>query len=297
MCKGSDLKLDATSRNVLFRLGAIVHEGHAVEHLGSADVVVVSSAVARTTRRSWARSNGASPSFARAQMLGELMRFRYGVAVAGTHGKTTTTSLIASVLAEGGLDPTFVIGGRLASAGANAKLGAGEYLVAEADESDASFLHLQPMIAIVTNIDADHLGTYGGDMGRLKQAFLEFLHNLPFYGLAVLCSDDANTSELIPDIGRRVVSYGFGERADIRVVRSSATACRPPVRRHAAARARTAAVGSTCPAHNVRMRSPRLQLPTSSAFQPRLFALPSRSSPASTDGCKGSVPFARRPGK
>jgi UDP-N-acetylmuramate--alanine ligase len=151
-------------------------------------------------------------------MLGELMRFRYGIAVAGTHGKTTTTSLIASVLAEGGLDPTFVIGGRLASAGANAKLGAGEYLVAEADESDASFLHLQPMIAVVTNIDADHLGTYGGDMGRLKQAFLEFLHNLPFYGLAVLCSDDANTRELIPDVGRRVVSYGFGERADVRVV-------------------------------------------------------------------------------
>src|SRR5690606_2174268 len=124
-----------------------------------------------------------------AEMLGELMRFRFGIAIAGTHGKTTTTSLIASVLAEGGLDPTFVIGGRLKSANANAKLGASRYLVAEADESDASFLHLQPMIAVVTNIDADHLGTYEGDLGRLKQAFVDFLHNLPFYGLAVLCSD------------------------------------------------------------------------------------------------------------
>ena len=149
-------------------------------------------------------------------MLAELMRFRYGIAIAGTHGKTTTTSLIASVLAEAGVDPTFVIGGRLASANANAKLGLGQYLVAEADESDASFLHLQPMIAVVTNIDADHLGSYENDLGRLKQGFLEFLHNLPFYGLAVMCSDDANTRELIPSLGRRVVSYGFGERADIR---------------------------------------------------------------------------------
>jgi UDP-N-acetylmuramate--alanine ligase len=144
------------------------------------------------------------------------MRFRYGVAIAGTHGKTTTTSLIASVLAEGGLDPTFVIGGRLASANANARLGTGKYLVAEADESDASFLHLQPMIAVVTNIDADHLGSYENDLGRLKQAFLDFLHNLPFYGLAVVCSDDANTRELIPAIGRRVTSYGFGDRSDVR---------------------------------------------------------------------------------
>jgi UDP-N-acetylmuramate--alanine ligase len=151
-------------------------------------------------------------------MLAELMRFRYGIAIAGTHGKTTTTSLVASVLAEASLDPTFVIGGRLASANANAKLGLGRYLVAEADESDASFLHLQPMIAVVTNIDADHLGTYENDLGRLKQGFLEFLHNLPFYGLAVLCSDDDNTRELIPQLGRRVVSYGFGERADVRAV-------------------------------------------------------------------------------
>jgi UDP-N-acetylmuramate--alanine ligase len=215
--QGSDLKLGATTAR-LTALGAVVHEGHAVEHLGDADVVVVSSAVAKNNPEVVGAQRRRVPVVARAQMLGELMRFRYGIAVAGTHGKTTTTSLVASVLAEAGLDPTFVIGGRLASAGANAKLGAGEYLVAEADESDASFLHLQPMIAVVTNIDADHLGTYGGDMGRLKQAFLEFLHNLPFYGLAVLCSDDANTRELIPEVGRRVVSYGFGERADVRVV-------------------------------------------------------------------------------
>ncbi len=164
------------------------------------------------------------PVVRRAEMLAELMRFRYGIAIAGTHGKTTTTSLVASVLAEAGLDPTFVIGGRLASANANAKLGLGRYLVAEADESDASFLHLQPMIAVVTNIDADHLGTYENDLGRLKQAFLEFLHNLPFYGLAVLCSDDDNTRELIPQLGRRVVSYGFGERADVRASTSSGAA-------------------------------------------------------------------------
>jgi UDP-N-acetylmuramate--alanine ligase len=215
--QGSDLKVGATTAR-LTALGAVVHEGHAVEHLGNADVVVVSSAVAKNNPEVVGAHQRRIPVVARAQMLGELMRFRYGIAVAGTHGKTTTTSLVASVLAEADLDPTFVIGGRLASAGANAKLGAGEYLVAEADESDASFLHLQPMIAVVTNIDADHLGTYGGDIGRLKQAFLEFLHNLPFYGLAVLCSDDANTRELIPDLGRRVVSYGFGEHADVRVV-------------------------------------------------------------------------------
>jgi UDP-N-acetylmuramate--alanine ligase len=156
------------------------------------------------------------PVVQRAEMLAELMRFRYGVAVAGTHGKTTTTSLIASVLAEGGLDPTFVIGGRLASADANARLGSGTYLVAEADESDASFLHLQPMIAVVTNIDADHLTSYEGELARLKQGFVEFLHNLPFYGLAVMCCDDANTAELMPDLGRRIVSYGLSKRADVR---------------------------------------------------------------------------------
>jgi len=149
-------------------------------------------------------------------MLGELMRFRQGIAVAGTHGKTTTTSLVASVLAEGGLDPTFVIGGLLKSAGSNAKLGTSRFLVAEADESDASFLHLQPVIAIVTNIDNDHLVTHGGDFEKLKQSFVEFLHNLPFYGLAVLCSDDEVVREILPQVGRPTVRYGLGEDADIR---------------------------------------------------------------------------------
>ncbi|HSC16627.1 MAG TPA: UDP-N-acetylmuramate--L-alanine ligase, partial [Gammaproteobacteria bacterium] len=184
--------------------------------LGDADVVVVSSAVAADNPEIVGAHARRIPVVRRAEMLAELMRFRYGIAIAGTHGKTTTTSLIASVLAEAGVDPTFVIGGRLASANANAKLGLGQYLVAEADESDASFLHLQPMIAVVTNIDADHLGSYENDLGRLKQGFLDFLHNLPFYGLAVMCSDDANTRELIPTLGRRVASYGFGERSDIR---------------------------------------------------------------------------------
>ena len=212
---GTDLKLTSVTER-LRTLGARVAEGHAAENLGDADVAVVSSAVAADNPEIVAAHARRIPVVRRAEMLAELMRFRYGITIAGTHGKTTTTSLIASVLAEAQLDPTFVIGGRLASANANAKLGSGQYLVAEADESDASFLHLQPMIAVVTNIDADHLGSYENDLGRLKQGFLDFLHNLPFYGLAVMCSDDANTRELIPPLGRRVVSYGFGERADIR---------------------------------------------------------------------------------
>jgi len=215
--RGSDLKLGKTTAR-LAALGAEIHVGHRGENLGDADVVVVSSAVASDNPEIIEAHRRRIPVVQRAQMLAELMRFRYGVAIAGTHGKTTTTSLIASVLAEGGLDPTFVIGGRLLSADTNARLGASRYLVAEADESDASFLHLQPMIAVVTNIDADHLGSYDNDMDRLKQSFLDFLHNLPFYGLAVMCSDDPNTRELIPQVGRRVVSYGRGERADLRAV-------------------------------------------------------------------------------
>ena len=214
--QGSDLKLGATTDR-LRGLGATVYRGHSAQHLGQTDVVVISSAVSQDNPEIVAAKRRRIPVVQRAQMLAELMRFRYGIAVAGTHGKTTTTSLISSVLAEAGFDPTFVIGGRLASAGANAKLGAGKFLVAEADESDLSFLHLQPMISVVTNIDADHLGSYEGDLGRLKQGFLDFLHNLPFYGTAVVCSDDEATRELIPRIGRRVVSYGFGERADVRV--------------------------------------------------------------------------------
>ena len=213
--RGSDLKLTSVTER-LRALGAQVSEGHAAENLGEADVVVVSSAVAADNPEVLAAHARRIPVVRRAEVLGEIMRFRYGIAIAGTHGKTTTTSLIASVLAEGGVDPTFVIGGRVLSAKSNARLGLGKYLVAEADESDASFLHLQPMIAVVTNIDADHLGSYEGDLGRLKQGFLDFLNNLPFYGLAVLCSDDDSTRELIPQLGRRVASYGFGERADIR---------------------------------------------------------------------------------
>ena len=213
--RGSDLKVTSVTER-LQTLGAQVSEGHAAANLGEADVVVVSSAVAADNPEVLAAHARRIPVVRRAEMLAEIMRFRYGIAIAGTHGKTTTTSLIASVLAEGGVDPTFVIGGRVLSGSSNARLGLGKYFVAEADESDASFLHLQPMIAVVTNIDADHLGSYEGDLGRLKQGFLDFLNNLPFYGLAVMCSDDDNTRELIPQLGRRVASYGFGERADIR---------------------------------------------------------------------------------
>jgi len=215
--KGSDLKGNAVTAR-LARLGAKIFAGHAAEHLGKADVVVVSSAVNRENPEVAAALANRIPVVPRAEMLGELMRFRYSVAVAGTHGKTTTTSLVASILAEGGLDPTFVIGGRLKSADSNARLGAGRYLVAEADESDASFMHLQPMIAIVTNIDNDHLGTHEGDFTRLKQSFVEFLHNLPFYGLAVLCADDAEVRSILGDIARPIVTYGFGEGVDLRAI-------------------------------------------------------------------------------
>src|SRR5690606_35465356 len=215
--QGSDLRRSAVTER-LERLGAKVWQGHRDEQVESADVVVVSSAVSADNPEVVAAHGRRIPVVPRAEMLGELMRFRYGIAIAGTHGKTTTTSLIASVLAEGGLDPTFVIGGRLASADANARLGEGRYLVAEADESDASFLHLHPMTAVVTNIDADHLSAYDGDMEKLKQGFCDFLLNLPFYGLAVMCSDDETTRSLIADHGRRVIAYGLGAQADVRAV-------------------------------------------------------------------------------
>jgi UDP-N-acetylmuramate--alanine ligase len=215
--QGSDIKANAVTRR-LVQLGANVVLGHDAGHVEGADVVVVSTAISRDNPEVAAALDARIPVVPRAEMLGELMRFRYAIAVAGTHGKTTTTSLVASVLAEGGEDPTFVIGGRLKSAGTNARLGAGRFLVAEADESDASFLHLQPMMAIVTNIDNDHLGTHGGDFQKLRQSFLEFLHNLPFYGLAVLCADDAELSSLLPEVGRPMVSYGLGENADVRAV-------------------------------------------------------------------------------
>jgi UDP-N-acetylmuramate--alanine ligase len=212
---GSDLKQNPVTRH-LEAAGAVIHIGHAAENIKGCDVVVISSAVKEDNPEVQAAREARIPVVPRAEMLAELMRFRHGIAVAGTHGKTTTTSLTASLMAEGGLDPTFVIGGRLNSAGTNARLGGGHFLVAEADESDASFLHLQPMTAIVTNIDADHMATYGGDFNRLRQTFIEFLHNLPFYGLAVLCLDDEEVRNILPSVTRRVVTYGISEEADIR---------------------------------------------------------------------------------
>jgi UDP-N-acetylmuramate--alanine ligase len=213
--QGSDLKPNPVTQR-LEKLGAHVMIGHAAGNVGSADVVVTSTAVSAENPEVAAALARRIPVVRRAEMLGELMRFRYAIAVAGTHGKTTTTSLTSSILAEGGEDPTFVIGGLLKSAGTNARLGAGRYLVAEADESDASFLHLNPMIAIVTNIDNDHLGTHDGDFERLKQSFVEFLHNLPFYGLAVLCVDDAHIQGILTKVNRPVVGYGLSESADLR---------------------------------------------------------------------------------
>ena len=213
--QGSDLNRNAQVVR-LENQGATVFIGHAAENIRDADAVVVSSAVNESNPEVVAAREALLPVVQRAEMLAELMRFRYSIAVAGTHGKTTTTSLVASVLAEGGLDPTFVIGGRLKSADANARLGQGEYLVAEADESDASFVHLKPMLAVVTNIDADHMSTYDGDLDKLHSGFIEFLHNLPFYGLAVLCADDAGISDVLGKVGRSIVTYGVDSEADIR---------------------------------------------------------------------------------
>ena len=212
---GSDLVDNATTRR-LAALGIRVFTGHAAENVCDADAVVVSTAVKADNPEVQAARLRKLPLVPRAQMLAELMRFKQGIAVAGTHGKTTTTSLVASILAEGGLDPTFVIGGRLNAAGANARLGSGDYLVAEADESDASFLFLSPVISIITNIDADHMETYGQDFGRLKQAFVDFVQRLPFYGVAVLCTDDASVREIVPQISKQVVSYGLLPGANVR---------------------------------------------------------------------------------
>jgi UDP-N-acetylmuramate--alanine ligase len=212
--QGSDLKRNKQTMR-LENQGATVFIGHASDNIRDADAVVVSSAVDETNPEVVAAREQLMPVVSRAEMLAELMRFRYSIAVAGTHGKTTTTSLVASVLAEGGLDPTFVIGGRLKSADANARLGQGDYLVAEADESDASFVHLKPMLAIVTNIDADHMSTYDGDIEKLKSSFIEFLHNLPFYGLAVVCTDDSGVNSVLADIGRSVTTYGTNDEADV----------------------------------------------------------------------------------
>lgn len=212
---GSDLAANAATRR-LGALGVKVFLNHDAQHVEGADAVVVSSAVQADNPEVAAARERLIPVVPRALMLAELMRLKQGVAIAGTHGKTTTTSLVASVLAEAGLDPTFVIGGRLNAAGSNARLGAGEFIVVEADESDASFLHLQPVIAVVTNIGADHMGTYSHDFGRLKQAFVQFLQNLPFYGSAVLCLDDANVREILPEVSKPVLTYGTGEDAAVR---------------------------------------------------------------------------------
>ena len=213
--QGSDLKANPFTQR-LAKLGAHITIGHAAGNIEGADVVVVSSAVSRDNPEVEAALEQRIPVVPRAEMLGELMRFRYSIAVAGTHGKTTTTSLVASIFAEGGEDPTFVIGGRLKSADSHARLGASRYLVAEADESDASFTHLPPLIAIVTNIDNDHLATHGGDFELLKQSFVDFLHNLPFYGLAVLCLDDVNVRSILRSVGRPILTYGLAAEADVR---------------------------------------------------------------------------------
>ena len=214
---GSDLADSATLRR-LASLGIETHVGHAATHVKDADAVVTSTAVKTDNPEVLAARERHIPIVPRAVMLAELMRLKQGVAIAGTHGKTTTTSLVASVLAEAGLDPTFVIGGRLNSAGANAKLGTGDYIVVEADESDASFLNLLPVMSVVTNIDADHMETYGHDFGRLKSAFVDFLHRMPFYGTAIVCSDDPGVQSIVDEIARPVTTYGLAEGAQLRAV-------------------------------------------------------------------------------
>jgi UDP-N-acetylmuramate--alanine ligase len=214
---GSDLADSAVTQR-LKTLGAIIHLGHNENNLSNADAVVISTAVKSDNPEVVAAREKRIPVVPRAVMLAELMRLRQGIAVAGTHGKTTTTSLVTSVLAKGGYDPTFVIGGRLNSSGANARLGTGEFIVAEADESDASFLYLTPILAVVTNIDADHMETYGHDFGKLKQAFIDFIERLPFYGRAMLCIDDSNVREILPRISKPITTYGFAEDAQIRAV-------------------------------------------------------------------------------
>ena len=214
---GSDLADNATTRR-LAALGIQTHVGHAAENIQGTDVVVTSTAVKADNPEVVAAREKRIPVVPRALMLAELMRLRKGIAIAGTHGKTTTTSLVASVLAAAELDPTFVIGGRLNSAGANARLGSGEYIVVEADESDASFLNLLPVMAVVTNIDADHMDTYGHDFGRLKQAFVDFLHHMPFYGAAIVCVDDPTIRSLLGDIQRPITTYGVSEDAQVRAL-------------------------------------------------------------------------------
>jgi len=212
---GSDIGENPVVKR-LTALGAKVTLGHHEDNIRGASVIVVSTAINAENPEILAAHQHRIPVVRRAEMLAELMRFRHGIAIAGTHGKTTTTSLIASIFAQANLDPTFVIGGLLNSAGTNARLGSSRYLIAEADESDASFLHLQPMVSVITNIDEDHMETYDGDFEKLKDTYIEFLHNLPFYGLAVVCLDNPVVREILPRIGRQVITYGFCEDADVR---------------------------------------------------------------------------------
>ncbi len=219
---GSDLNRTSVTER-LASMGVTIAYKHANRNIADADVVVCSSAISKENQEVLTAYRNHVPVVRRAEMLAELMRYRHGIAVAGTHGKTTTTSMIASVLARGGFDPTFIIGGLLKSAHSNAQLGASRYLVAEADESDASFLHLQPMVVVLTNIDADHMSTYEGSFDKLKHAFVEFVHNLPFYGVAVVCIDDPEIREIIPEFNRNVVSYGFSTKADYSIRKMTQT--------------------------------------------------------------------------
>ncbi|KDM92739.1 UDP-N-acetylmuramate--L-alanine ligase [Photobacterium galatheae] len=214
---GSDITPNTVTERLSAR-GAALFFGHASSNVEGASVVVVSTAIAADNPELKAARELRIPVVRRAEMLAELMRYRHGIAIAGTHGKTTTTALTTQIYSEAGLDPTFVNGGLVKSAGTNARLGSSRYLIAEADESDASFIHLQPMVSVVTNIEADHMDTYGGDFENLKQTFIDFLHNLPFYGLAVMCIDDPVVRELLPRVGRQVITYGFSEDADVRLV-------------------------------------------------------------------------------
>ena len=214
---GSDINRNTLTER-LVNIGVNVFKGHSASHIESVDVVVMSSAIDTVNPEIKEAVERRIPVIRRAEMLSELMRFRHGIAISGTHGKTTTTSLTATIFAQGEQDPTFVIGGRLNSVGSNARLGSSRYLIAEADESDASFLHLQPMVAVITNVEAEHMETYGGDFSKMEDTHIEFLHNLPFYGLAVICLDDETIHKLLPRIGRRYITYGFHEDADVRAV-------------------------------------------------------------------------------
>jgi len=214
---GSDINSTPVTTR-LQNLGVKFFNAHAPENVKGVDVVVVSAAIDSNSPELVAASEARIPIVPRAEMLAELMRFRYGIAVAGTHGKTTTTSLITTVLAEAKMDPTFIIGGLLNSAGSNARLGESQYLVAEADESDASFLYLNPMMAVITNIEAEHMGTYGGDFNKLRETFVAFLHRMPFYGLAVMCVDDPVVAELLSEVSRPILTYGFSDDADVRAI-------------------------------------------------------------------------------